>query len=280
MENEDMVPADGQLSGHHEPVNVTFVDLHTMAIGALNARSLSQVGFASLRPIVSEGVLDPEWAPTVEHVHELNANAVVRVFGLIEGFIQALNINIGTGIPNLRAQLDAGIRKGANAANNSLREEGASEEKIRTLTDFGNQVYRAVRPNRPAMRLNTGVATTTYERWNDCLERVLLRQRPGCAVPDDLKAVISEIGEIRNVIVHRMDRIDSEALAAVVEGPWREVNDRVILTDEIYAVYMAALWTVVDEIHDRILLQSDHEPRFATLDDWRDRRPPTKLATD
>jgi hypothetical protein len=90
------------------------------------------------------------------------------------------------------------------------------------------------------------------DSWEDLLKRIKLRPMPGRPLPDDLRHTLNEFGAIRNVILHRMGRIDERALEQVTGGPWTTVDEVVVIGDDLYRLDIAALIAYPAEINDRI----------------------------
>jgi hypothetical protein len=106
------------------------------------------------------------------------------------------------------------------------------------------------------------------DRWEDLLSRIYLRPIPERALPDDLRLTINEFAAVRNVILHRMGRIDKKALTFVTEGPWRTVNERVVIDDKLYRRYIAALIAYQRELEDRMLSRMGLASQ-SSVTDWR-----------
>ena len=106
------------------------------------------------------------------------------------------------------------------------------------------------------------------DRWEDLLSRIYMRPIPGRALPDDLRLTINEFAAVRNVILHHMSRMDDKSLKYVSEGPWKAVNERVVIDDTLYSRYIAALLAYQRELEDRIRSRMGLAPQ-STLSAWR-----------
>ena len=100
------------------------------------------------------------------------------------------------------------------------------------------------------------------------LGRLGLGETAARPLPGDLRDTLYEFGEIRNVLLHRVKRIDDKALSAVCEGPWTTRGEEVVVDPTLYRRYVAALWAFPDEITNRLLVKIGDNPGF-DVDLWR-----------
>ena len=106
------------------------------------------------------------------------------------------------------------------------------------------------------------------DSWEDFLRRIYLPPMPGRPLTEDLRSTLNEIGAVRNVLVHRMGRIDAGALGLVTQGPWTTVDEPIEIEDGIYSLYIAALIAYQAEVNDRIRHQMKVPP-LVDINQWR-----------
>lgn len=183
-------------------------------------------------------------------VEHWNAMTLITIFGGIEDLVGSM----GSGLYPIVLDTNPHKRKlmfeRNRLRNRELREVGElSDGGAQALTQLtkvlADELLR--KPLRaPSKELPTA------DRWEDLLKRIYLRPMPGRPLPDDLRLTLNEFGAVRNVILHRMGRMDETALKQVAEGPWRSVDELVVIDDELYQRYIAALIAYQGEINDRI----------------------------
>lgn len=159
-------------------------------------------------------------------------------------------------------------RRSVRKANQAARLRGISEDGVRAVNDLSRRLYDHF---VPTLRLNQTLPRP--ERWESALRGLVLGAPPGRPLPRDLEETLNEVAQVRNVLLHRLNRIDQAALDAVTEGPWTMVGQEVRIDRALYRRYIAALWTYSDEMLDRVMLALDQPPRHEHLDDWRQRVP-------
>ena len=150
--------------------------------------------------------------------------------------------------------------------NRELREEGElSHEGAQALTHL-TKVLADELLKRPLKAPSKEMPCA--ESWEDLLKRIKLRPLLRRELPDDLRRTLNEVGAIRNVILHRMGRIDERALELVTHGPWTNADELVEIGDDLYRIYVAALLAYQAEVNDRIrnLMKL---PVLADIAQWR-----------
>ncbi|MDO8732141.1 MAG: hypothetical protein Q7L55_06165 [Actinomycetota bacterium] len=250
----------------------SFFDMRQQILSAINSRIVLLVGLATLKdPSSNVPERHRTAAENPEHIASLNAATVVQIFGHIEGFVEGAGTRLGPAIVAARAQQKEEFRKITKQANIEARARGVSEEGIKLLSNIGMKAFEALRPGTPRGRLD--LTLDRPERWEDALRRIWLGAPPDRPLPKDLSQTLNELAQVRNVLLHRMVRIDRAGLAAVIEGPWTQEDELVHIDGEIYNRYIAALWTYAEEIQDRFLIVLNSPPRNPSLEDWRSRKP-------
>ena len=89
------------------------------------------------------------------------------------------------------------------------------------------------------------------KRWEQPLSKVGLAAPKDRPIPSDLVQTLSEIIQLRHVIVHRAARVDPKALANAPSLPYAD-GDLVRIDRAGYKRYSAALWTYGEEILHRM----------------------------
>lgn len=232
-----------------------ITEFHRLVIAAVDARLAALHGIAALREVNQEGSRSEAEAARREAAvlaakYHWNALTVVHLFGLIEGQVEVMSQVMRE---PMRLAHDAKRREHgetSRALNRRLRSAGASGDKIQLLSQFGRDTFRTLMPPLPAVRLSKELRAP--DRWEDALRRLWLGPSHHRALPEDLSDTLREIGAVRNVLLHRLGRMDEAALAEVSEGPWTSREELVVLDDELYRRYVAALYTYALELIDRI----------------------------
>lgn len=247
-------------------------DVHRLILQAINTR----LGLLlSLRAFVS-----PNSPATARqrtslndpvHLASVNAATIVQIFGYIEGFVEGCGIRFGADISAARATEVSRLRVLIDTKMRAASEGGASDSLVAAMTDVLDEIIAAALPGPPLRRLNAGLPRP--QRWEDGLQRVGLGAPIDRPLPDDLAANLAEIAQVRNVLLHRLGRMDAAAIKAVVEGPWRDVDEEVQIDRQTYRRYIAALWSYYEEILDRFAIKLGEKPRNPSLADWRNRAP-------
>lgn len=195
-----------------------------------------------------------------------NAMTLVVIYGALEDLVEGM----GTGLfPIVRATNPAKrkeifernrLRNRELIAAGELTGQGAH-----ALTKFTKVLTDVLLPD-PLSEPNRQLPPA--DRWEDLLSRIYMRPIPERALPDDLRLTINEFAAVRNVILHRMGRMDEKALKLVTEGPWTTVNERVVIDDALYRRYIAALIAYQRELEDRIRSRMGVAPQ-SKLASWR-----------
>lgn len=89
------------------------------------------------------------------------------------------------------------------------------------------------------------------KRWEQPLSKVGLAAPKDRPIPDDMVRALSEMIQLRHVIVHRAARVDTKALKNAPSLPYAD-GDLVRIDHAGYKRYSAALWTYGEEILHRM----------------------------
>jgi hypothetical protein len=247
-------------------------DAHRLILQAINTRLgllVSLRAFAASDSAATERQRTPLAGPI--HFEAINAATIIQIFGYIEGFVEGCGARVVDDIRTMRATEEAHLRARLKARLSQAREHGIPGSTIAAVHDVANVLINRSRLAPPLQRLNKGLPRP--ERWEDGLRRVGLGAPSSRPIPDDLAANLAELAQVRNVLLHRLGRMDAAAIAAVVEGSWREVGEEARIDDQVYRRYIAALWSYYEEIQDRFAIAFGSQPRSSSLEDWRDRVP-------
>lgn len=195
-----------------------------------------------------------------------NAMTLVVIYGALEDLVEGM----GTGLyPIVRASNPAKrkeIFERNRQRNRELIDAGElTGQGAHALTKFTAALIDALLPN-PLVEPNRQLPPA--DRWEDLLSRIYMRPIPERALPDDLRLTINEFAAVRNVILHRMGRMDEKALKHVTEGPWKMVNERVVINDALYRRYIAGLIAYHREFEDRSRSRMGVAPQ-SNLTAWR-----------
>jgi hypothetical protein len=198
-----------------------------------------------------------------------NATTVVYLYGVIEGHITAMLPTLHDAARHSREGRRKAFISSLRDQDRKLRAEGTPVEKIRALRAFSTDLIDHLLPEPvktiPKQQL-------TAERWERALSGIFFGPVPGRPLPDDLRATLNEIGEIRNVLLHRLGITDERVLNANFEGPWRAVGERVVIEAELYRRYVAALYAYTEELRDRLLVRLGAAP-VSDVTRWREAVP-------
>jgi hypothetical protein len=260
-------------SGGPGDARATVAELGRLLLVGFDARLVARAG---VRALAAETTALPEdrrvrqEAAASQAAHHWNAQTIVYLIGVIEGHIEALSQMLRPLTIKAHAEKLKQHNEQVRAANRRLREAGASPEKIQFLTSFGRDVFRTLMPALPSLRMGRDLELTA--RWEEALSRLWLGAPPGRDLPMDMRAVLDEAGEVRNVLLHRLGRVDQRLLDVVAEGPWRNLDELVVIDDGLYRVYAAALFSYADELLMRVRIAlGEAAPR--DLGDWRENVP-------
>jgi hypothetical protein len=195
-----------------------------------------------------------------------NAMTLVVIYGTLEDLVE---------------EMGAGLYGVVRATNPAKRKELFERNKLRNrelvaagelsgqgahaLTRFAKLLADALLPG-PSREPNRKLPPA--DRWEDLLSRIYMRPIQERPLPDDLRLTLNELAAVRNVILHRMGRMDDKALKYVSEGPWKAVNERVVIDEALYRRYIAALIAYQRELEDRIRSRMGLAPQ-SNLSAWR-----------
>jgi hypothetical protein len=191
---------------------------------------------------------------------------LVVIYGALEDLVEGM----GVGLYSIVSATNPIKRKEIFERNRSRNRElmAAGEltgEGAHALTKFTKVLADALLRD-PLLEPNRQLSPV--DRWEDLLSRIYMRPIPERALPDDLRLTINEFAAVRNVILHRMGRIDEKALTFVTEGPWRTVNERAVIDDKLYRRYIAALIAYERELEDRMRARMGLASQ-SSVTDWR-----------
>ena len=195
-----------------------------------------------------------------------NAMTLVMIYGGIEDFVESMGSGLHPIVRDTNPMKRKKIFEHNRTRNRQLKASGElTAQGAHTLTQFTKVLSEALLP-KPLRAANHDLPTA--DRWEDLLSRVYMRPIRGRPLPEDLRLTLNELGAVRNVILHRMSRMDERALAQVTEGPWRSVNERVVIDDGLYQRYIAALVAYQRELEDRMRSQMKVDPE-SDINTWR-----------
>jgi hypothetical protein len=242
------VPQDLQPHRHDvERLIIEALDARLWALQAVSTPPLLAARFANDDPGAHRVNVDASRNRALEY---WNAMTLVSVFGALEAHIEALTRGLHDMVVRSNEDKRAQIERYNRTRNRAMRGEGRHPPGAYiALTELGQRLSKALLLS-PHSRLLPELPTA--DKWEDVLKRIYLRPIEGRPLPDDLRATLNELGEVRNVLLHRMGRMDQKALDQVSEGPWRSVGERVVIDAPLYERYIAALTAYSEEIFDRV----------------------------
>jgi hypothetical protein len=197
---------------------------------------------------------------------------IISFFGTLEGYVEALSQALVQPVVDHRDQthreLTGRIRRIISQQSKAAHAAGApiTDETRSGLVKTVLHVVNGLRQASPVKHLSKKLPAV--ERWEDALGRVGLGETSDRPLPSDLRDTLNELGEIRNVLLHRMGRLDHRALNAVREGPWRSIDEEVIIDPPLYRRYVAALWSFSDEVLQRSIVKLGAPASF-DINSWR-----------
>lgn len=232
---------------------------------AISARAETHSGLTAQARVIDQAAVQ----------NQLNAMTIIDLFGAVEGYVEALSKVMRRPVVDYRRQVDKQLHRRIcqiiRQHSRSAYEAGtAISEVSHALKKAVHSVIDKRRPGLPVESFIKGLAAAA--RWEDALHRFGLGETTIRPLPGDLRNTLNELGEIRNILLHRMGRIDQRALDSVTEGPWKNVGQEVIIDPSLYRRYVAALWSFPDEVVDRLIIQIGGSPRF-DINSWRDNVP-------
>jgi hypothetical protein len=241
----------------------------------LDARLAARAGLALLtREQAAEPTRTPQQNVRVSASHDAtithwNATTLVYLLGVIEGHIAALLPALHDVAAESFNERRRGVRTLMRKQDRELREAGTAGEKIHVLREFTASLVEHLMPP-PSRTLPRNLPTV--ERWERALAGIFFGPPPDRPLPTDLRDTLNEFGEVRNVLLHRLGTVDDRLLKVTVAGPWRHVGERVVINDDLYRRYVAALYAYSQELTDRLLIRLDAQPRY-DIAAWRDMVP-------
>jgi hypothetical protein len=186
-------------------------------------------------------------------IAQVNAMTIVAIYGGIEDLVETMGAGLHPIVVAANPDKRQAIFQHNRLRNIELKEAGElSKEGAQALTKFTKTLADALLP-RPKRKPNPKLPSA--DGWEDLLKDIYMRPVPGRPLPDDLRLTLNELGAVRNVLLHRMGRMDGKALSVVSEGPWRAVNELVLIDDSLYRRYVAALIAYERDLEDRIRSQ-------------------------
>jgi len=179
-----------------------------------------------------------------------NAMTLITIYGGIEDLIESMGSGLYPLVLDANPDTRTRMFEQNRLRNRELREGGE-------LSSGGAQALTHLTKALADELLTAPLKAPSKEMpaadsWEDLLKRIKLRPMPGRPMPNDLLHTLNEFGAVRNVILHRMGRIDERALEQIAGGPWTTVDELVVIDDDLYRVYIAALIAYQAEINDRI----------------------------
>jgi hypothetical protein len=179
-----------------------------------------------------------------EHPH-LHAAALISMLSALDGMVEEL-------VPAFRSMLlDMRVRQASERAKTVLAEAAASltaeqlEASIITMREYAASRMPVLKPPK-------GKGTGRYE---DALCQVGLGAPPDRPIPQDLDRALTEVGVLRDVLVHRAGRLDARGLK---QAPWlasRYADGAFVrLNRADYRRYSAAIRCYAAEISRRAML--------------------------
>jgi hypothetical protein len=270
MKQESGVEVESADTDPASTVRSTKDDLRDLLGTAIDARlwALHGIGLALAERQRGSTPTESERArkSAAQAVEHWNALTLVAIFGGIEDFVESMGSDLhdaaSSAIPEKRKEMFSRNR----IRNQELKSRGElSVQGAQALTQFTARLADAflLKPLRKPKN-----DLPTADRWEDLLGRIYMRPINGRPLPDDLRLTLNELGAVRNVLLHRMGRMDQWALEQVTEGPWRSVNEKVVIDLDLYARYIAALFSYVYELEDRIRAILQIAPQF-DISAWR-----------
>lgn len=198
-----------------------------------------------------------------------NATTLVYLYGVIEGHITAMLPTLHDAAEHSREGRRKAFISSLRDQDRKLRPEGTPVEKIRALRAFSTSLIDHLLP--PPVK-TIPKRQLTAERWERALSGIFFGPVPGRPLPEDLRSTLNEMGEVRNVLLHRLGVTDDRVLNANSEGPWRAAGERVVINAELYRRYVAALYAYTEEMRDRLLIQFGAAP-MSDVTRWREAVP-------
>lgn len=252
----DTAPAD---------IRANLIEFERLLVEALDSRLLVLQG---LGLIDKQGDTKPE-VLTRTRSH-WDALTLIHIFGLLEGHIEAMGQGMHDVVVIAHEQQRKELARRMREHNRDLRHAGVAGPAIASLSRFGRDAFEQLLPGLPRRRLARDEPAA--DRWEDALTRCHLGPPANRPLPDDLRDTLNELGEIRNVLLHRLGKVDQKVLARISEGPWRQPEEQVVIDHAMYRRYIAALFAFAFEVRDRLALRLGVAPRH-DIERWREAVP-------
>jgi hypothetical protein len=195
------------------------------------------------------------------HPH-LNAQALLSMNSALDALVEEF-------VPSMREiLLDVVVDQAAVRANEKVPE--AAEKLTTEMREDIREAARAVIAEKmPTLKK---LRDSGAKRYEPLLAEVGLDAPADRPVPEDLDQALTQLGALRDVLVHRAGRVDARALAQAPSLPYND-GELVRISDTDYRTYSAAVRCYSQEIIFRSVRRwpeaSDERdgPRLAA---WRD----------
>ena len=199
-------------------------------------------------------------------IQHWNAMTLVTIYGGLEDLVETMGSGLYPNVIDTNPTKRKEIFERNRLRNRELCEASQlSSQGSDALTKFTKVLADELLPKPIRAPIHELPAA---DRWEDMLKRIYMRPIQGKQLPEDLRRTLNEFGAVRNVILHRMGRMDEKALEQVTEGPWKAINELVVIDDALYRRYIAALIAYWSELEDRIRSRLNMTPQVdITL--WR-----------
>jgi hypothetical protein len=196
----------------------------------------------------------------IENNHPaLNAHALIGLNSALDALVEQFTPAIQD--LSFRVIVDAGLKR-AEEVIPGAAERLAPEEREELFKNIRDEI------DLPKLKRLSGSGITRYE---ERLEQVGLRAPEDRPIPADLDQALTEVGAIRDVLIHRAARVDERAKTQAPTLPYEE-GELVRLSDENYRTYSAAIRCYGHEVVYRSFRKwpevSDQEDG-PDLDNWR-----------
>ncbi len=196
-----------------------------------------------------------------------NAQTLITIYGGIEDAIESMCSGLYPLFISSNPDTKKRMFEQNRLRNRELRQRGElSTEAAQVLTRLTKSLADELVPTPSQMPPKDMPAG---DRWEKALKGIRLRPMPGRPLPDELRQTLNEFGAIRNVILHRMGRIDQRALDQVLYGPWKKIDELVVIDDVLYRLYVAALTAYNLEVTDRVRNLLLRLPPQIEINDWK-----------
>lgn len=243
-----------------------------LMVAVVNARLTSLAGVQALeRADAAANLSDEKQARAATEYAQArlhwNATALISTFGLVEGHLEALVPVLHASVSKARDEALLHLKRFSKEKVRELRATGKYDQQfLSTLQRVIMETVQEFVVPAPAQRLRRDLLAG--DRWEDAAARMFFGPTKDRPLPDDLRATLNELGEVRNVLLHRMGRVDDKAFAAFTsDAPWK-VGDSLTIELPEYRRYIAALWAYFEELYDRFLIRAGGKPKY-DITAWR-----------